>query len=105
MHVLSPAPTTWWRLALAQGDVPGGIPTAGRVLSASLAGATAWDPCLSPVGWRRARQGGGHTGPIFFQLRERVRHGSEAAFPLAKIDLKRDKPIPAPGQPAGVFLS
>lgn len=105
VHVLFPAPTTLWRQALARGAIPGGIPPKGRVPTASPAGAAAWGRCPSLVGRRRAWQGGGHTGPICFQLQERVRHGSEAAFPLAKIDLKRDKPSPAPGQPAGIFLS
>lgn len=105
VHVLFPAPTTLWWQALARGTIPGGIPLKGRVPTASLAVAAAWGRCPSLVGQRRAWQGGGHTGPICFQLQERVRHGSEAAFPLAKIDLKRDKPSPAPGQPAGIFLS
>lgn len=45
-----------------------------------------------------ARRGGGCTGPICFQLWERLRHSSEAVFPLTKIDLKRGKPVPAPAQ-------
>lgn len=96
VHVLSPSSTTPRWQALAQGGtIPGGIPMAGRVPSASPAGAAAWGPCPSPAGWRRARQGGGHTGPICSWLRERVRHGSEAVVPPTKIDLKKRQTRPS----------
>jgi len=75
--------------------VPGGIPAAGGV-PLSIPG---WSCCVGPRGAWRA---GGHTGPICFQLLDRVRRGSQAALPPANLGLGGRR-VPAPGQPAGVF--
>lgn len=80
-HVLSPVPPSLWRKALAWGPY---------LVTSHQRGGSPQPPWLklhlSPAGLRRARQGGGHAGPICSQPWERVQCGVGAARPLTGAD-------------------